>query len=323
MKPNLGLPLFWKVCLINGAVFTAGATALVVSPATVSPQPTPREVLVLACGLVVIFAGNALLLRGVLTPLDRLIQRIDRFDIASPGQRLPDFGDRVAASVAGSFNALLSRLERERADGSARALAAQEEERRRIAQDLHDEVGQSLTVVLLSTRRALDLSAGEVEQELLVIQDSARSGLEEVKRIVQGLRPGVLEDLGLITALSAMVKEFEARSAIDVQLHLPADPLPLPGQTELVIFRVGQEALTNVSRHATASTLVVGLSTEGGSVTLSVVDDGHGIDAPAPGEGIRGMRERALAVGGDLRISSVPGGGTEVCLRVPVAAGWR
>jgi hypothetical protein len=123
---SLNLPLYSKVCLINAAVFVAAATVLVISPATVSAQVTAGEVAVLSCGLIVIVAANALLLRGVLAPLDRLIQRMDRFSIGTPGERLPERGDPVAAWLARSFNAPLARLEAERAEGNARALAAQE-----------------------------------------------------------------------------------------------------------------------------------------------------------------------------------------------------
>lgn len=323
VKPSLSLPLYSKVCLINGAVFVAGTTVLVVSPATVSSQVTTPELAVLGCGLVLIFATNALLLRGVLAPLDRLIQRIDRFDSGAPGERLPERGDPVAASLARSFNALLSRLELERADGNARALAAQENERRRLARELHDEVGQSLTVVLLSTKRALDMGSADIESELFVVRDSARSSLEEVRRIVRGLRPGVLEELGLVTALGAMANEFNAHSGLTVSHDLTTQLPALPSQTELVIFRVAQEALTNVSRHATATAVQVCLRSDSAGVTLSVIDDGRGMSEAASGEGIRGMRERALAVGGDLRISLAAGGGTDVSLRVPVLVGAR
>lgn len=323
VKPSPNLPLYSKVFLINGVLFVAAATVLVISPATVSSQVTEGEAAVLACGLLVILAANALLLRGVLAPLDRLIQRMDRFNIGTPGERLPERGDPVAASLARSFNALLDRLELERAEGNARALAAQENERRRIAQELHDEVGQSLTVVLLGTTRALDIGPAEAEQELALVRDSARSSLDEVRRIVRGLRPGVLDDLGLITALRAMADEFGAHFKADVRQHLPHQLPAMSSDTELVIFRVAQEALTNVSRHAAASTVDLRLLTDASAVTLSVIDDGEGIDSTVSGEGIRGMRERALAVGGALRILPAPGGGTEVSLRVPVAAGTR
>jgi len=248
---------------------------------------------------------------------------MDRFSIGTPGERLPHRGDPVAASLARSFNSLLDRLETERAEGNARALAAQEDERRRIAQELHDEVGQSLTVVLLGVTRALDMGHAQAEQELALVRDSARSSLDEVGRIVRGLRPGVLEELGLITALRAMSDEFADHSKADVRAQLPQRLPALSSNTELVIFRVAQEALTNVSRHAAAKTVDVRLLTDGSTVTLSVVDDGEGIESTLNGEGIRGMRERALAVGGELRILPAADGGTEVWLRVPVAARTR
>lgn len=323
VKTPLNLPMYSKVCLINGALFATAATILVISPATVSSQVTSGEVAVLAFGLVVIFVANALLLRGVLAPLDRLIQRVNRFNIGTPGERLPQRGDPVAASLARSFNSLLDRLEVERAEGNARALAAQEDERRRIAQELHDEVGQSLTVVLLGVTRALDMGPAQARQELALVRDSARSSLDEVRRIVRGLRPGVLDDLGLITALRAMADEFADHSGAEVRPQLPPQLPAMAPDTELVIFRVTQEALTNVSRHAAASTVDVRLHTDGSTVTLSVVDDGGGIDSTVNGEGIRGMRERALAVGGELRIAPAAIGGTEVWLRVPVTGRVR
>ena len=226
----------------------------------------------------------------------------------------------MAASVAKSFNAVLTRLELERAEGNARALAAQENERRRIAQELHDEVGQSLTVVLLSTKRALDMRPDDIENELTLVRDSARASLDEVRRIVRGLRPGVLEELGLVTALGAIAQEFDMKSPVNVRHQLTARLPTLTANTELVIFRVAQEALTNASRHATAKTVDMRLLADPESVTLSITDDGRGMSTEGNGEGIRGMRERALAVGGELRIVPGTGGGTEVSLRIPVAS---
>ena len=314
------LPLYSKVCLINGALFTVAAALLVVSPATVSSQVTRREVLVLACGLVLIVAVNALMLRTTLAPLDRLTKRMDSFGVSAPGQRLPDSGGGVAATMASSFNALLARLESERASSNARAIAAQEEERRRIAQELHDEVGQQLTVVLLGISRALATgNATELEHA----RDTVRHSLEEVRRIARGLRPGVLDDLGLVTALGAMAQEFGAHAHVRVHRRLTSDLPPLAPETELVIFRVAQEALTNVSRHAAASTVEVNLTADGDTIELRVTDDGQGMGGSANGDGIRGMRERAFAVAGELNITPAPRGGTDVRLRVPAPARVR
>jgi two-component system, NarL family, sensor histidine kinase UhpB len=188
--------LYWKVCLINGAVFVAATALLVVSPATVSHQVTARELAVLAAGLAVILATNALLLRSTLAPLDRLVQLVNGLDAGGLGHRLPDLGRGVAGRLARSFNDLLDRLESERATRSARELAAQEAERQRIAQELHDEVGQRLTVVLLGIRRALDKPPEESAEELQLVQENARTSLEEVRRVARGMRPGVLRISG-------------------------------------------------------------------------------------------------------------------------------
>lgn len=315
---SLPLPLYWRVCLINGAIFIAATALLVVSPATVSPRVTPQELALLATGLAVILATNTTLLYGTLAPLDRLVSLIDKFDADGSDARLPDQGGGVAAKLARSFNALLERLEVERAGRSARALAAQEAERHRIAQELHDEVGQRLTVVLLGVKRALS-QAPEAAEELRLVQDNARTSLEEVRRLARGLRPGVLEDLGLVPALAAMANELTAHTQLEVRRRFEHTLPPLTPETELVIFRVAQEALTNVTRHAHAETVELSLHKEGEAVCLRVSDDGRGIRGRVSSSGLRGMRERALLVGGTLQIGQRPGGGTEVRLEVPLA----
>ena len=147
--PRAGLPLFWRVCLTNGLVFVIGTAVLAASPATVSSPVVVTETVVLAVGLGVILATNALLLRSTLAPARPLMRLMARVDLLRPGQRLPETGNGASAQLVVEFNAMLSRLESERSQSSARALAAQEAERQRIAQELHDEVGQSLTVVVL------------------------------------------------------------------------------------------------------------------------------------------------------------------------------
>lgn len=309
--------LYWKVCLINGAVFVAATALLVVSPATVSYRVTASELIVLAAGLVVILATNALLLRSSLAPLDRLVQLVNGLDAGGLGPRLPDLGRGVAGRLARSFNDLLDRLESERATRSARELAAQEAERQRIAQELHDEVGQRLTVVLLGIRRALDKPPKESDEELRLVQENARTSLEEIRRVARGLRPGVLEDLGLIPALAAMANELTAQTSLEVRRHFEPHLPPLAPEAELVIFRVAQEALTNITRHAQARTVDICLDATSEVVTLRVTDDGRGLPNGITGAGIRGMRERALIVGGQLHLGPSGALGTEVVLRIP------
>jgi two-component system, NarL family, sensor histidine kinase UhpB len=318
MKVATSPPLYWKVCLINGAVFIGAAALLVVSPATVSYQVTGPELAVLATGLVVILLTNAALLHSTLAPLDRLIRLIDRFEPDALGRRLPSSDRGVAATLAASFNDLLDRLEVERATRSARELAAQEAERHRIAQELHDEVGQRLTVVLLGLKRALDRLPPDAAGELSLVQETARTSLEEVRRVARGLRPGVLEDLGLVPALKAMVSELSAQTDLQVRRSMDQAFPALRSEAELVIFRVAQEAFTNVTRHADAQTVELSLRRTARAVSLRITDDGRGISADAAGAGINGMVERALLLGGQLSVAAGQSGGTEVRLDLPL-----
>lgn len=318
MSHELSLPLFWRVCMINGAVFLIGTLVLVLSPATVSSRPLWSEVLVLSSGLGVIFVLNGLLLRSVLRPLDRVTAAMAAIDLRQPGLRLDQEEAGPARPLVTGFNAMLERLEVERSASTARALHAQEAERQRIAQELHDEVGQSLTAVLLGLKRTMDIAPGEVVAELEQVRDTTRASLEEVRRISQRLRPGVLADLGLLDSLSSLASDLTARSGIPVQRgFLPGLPHLTP-EIELVVYRVAQEALTNVARHARAREAQIGLSRRGGVLVLRVSDDGVGGADPASGAGIQGMQERAQMVGGRLQVRRIDGGGTEVLLEVPL-----
>jgi two-component system sensor histidine kinase UhpB len=317
VKTPTTLPLYWRVCLINGAVFIAGTLALALSPATVSAQVLRSEAIVLGVGLTAILVTNALLLRNVLRPLDRLSQMMSTIDLRRPGARLPATGDGVLAELIRSFNAMLSRLEHERSASTGRALAAQEAERQRIGRELHDEVGQMLTVVLLGLKRAGNRAPAQLAAELRSLQDSTRISLEEVRRIAGRLRPGLLEDLGLISSLNALATEFTSHSGVQVRRGFAPGLPRLSGETELVIYRVTQEALTNIARHARASTVQLSLSRQGQGVTLRIADDGVGIRDAEPASGIQGMQERALLVEGKLTIEPRVGGGTEIRLAIP------
>src|SRR3712207_2070638 len=149
--------------------------------------------------------ANGLVLRAMLGPLDRLRHLMEDVDLLRPGQRLPEQGSGPASDLVSSFNAMLDRLEAERAASTGRALAAQEDERRRVAQELHDEVGQSLTAVLLGLRRIADRAPADLAPEIGIAQETARASLDEVRQVVRRLRPGVLDDLGLCSALTSLL----------------------------------------------------------------------------------------------------------------------
>jgi len=312
------MPLYWRVCLINAVVFVLGTAALALTPVTVSARVVASEVVVLAIGLATILVLNAILLRSTLVPLDRLARLMEHVDPQEPGERLPETGNGAAADLVRSFNAMLERLEAERGSSTARALAAQEAERHRIARELHDEVGQGLTAMLLGLKSAVDRAPDDIRAELTLVQEAARGSLQEVREVVRRLRPDLLEDLGLLSALAATATDLSTRTGIHVQRGLAPGLPALAPEAELVVYRVAQEAMTNVARHSHAETAYLSLTRQGDAVALLVADDGRGIRGTAEGIGIRGMRERARLVGAELTVRPRPEGGTEVRLVVPV-----
>lgn len=312
------MSLFLRIFALNAVVLGAATALLLWAPVTVSVPVLLTEAIILVAGLVVMLVANAALLRIGLAPLDRLTRLMTTVDLLRPGQRLPEHGSGGIAELIRTFNAMLERLEHERAASSARVLLAQEAERRRIAQELHDEVGQSMTAILLVLKRAADEADEPLRDELQQAQEITRDSLDEVRRLVHRLRPGVLEDLGLVSALTSLTTEFATHTGLRVVRHFDAGLPALDQQTELVLYRVAQEALTNAARHAEAGRVEVSLRHSDGTVVLAVVDDGRGTGVAREGSGIRGMRERALLIGATLDVASQPQAGTQVRLAVPV-----
>jgi two-component system sensor histidine kinase UhpB len=189
-----------------------------------------------------------------------------------------------------------------------------------VARELHDEVGQTLTAMLLQIEGMARAIPESLRDELDELRETARTGATDVRRIAARLRPEALEDLGLRSALSALATAFGEQTRIPTDRAF--EPMEqLDHEQELVLYRVAQEALTNVARHARAGRVEVSLRRGDGSAVLRVRDDGRGLppDAMSSSNGIRGMRERAMLIGADLEIGDADGGGTEVVLRVPVA----
>ncbi|MEQ6027738.1 HAMP domain-containing sensor histidine kinase [Streptomyces sp. NPDC048405] len=312
------MSLFWRIFGLNAVVLGFATALLLWAPVTVSVPILLTEAVVLVLGMGVMLVANGALLRWGLAPLERLTRLMTTVDLLRPGQRLPVSGGGEIPELIRTFNAMLDRLENERATSSARVLLAQEAERRRIAQELHDEVGQSMTAILLVLGRAADDADEPLRDELHQAQEITRESLDEVRRLVRRLRPGVLDDLGLISALSSLTHDFATHTGLRVVRRFDADLPVLDHETELVLYRVAQESLTNAARHADAERLEVGLARVDGAVTLTVADDGRGIEAAHEGAGIRGMRERALLIGAALDITSAPGAGTRIRLTAPL-----
>lgn len=315
------MSLFWRIFLLNAAVLLVATALLLLGPVTVSTPVLLTEALIMGGGLAAMLIANAVLLRVGLAPLERLTRAMTTTDLLRPGPRPAVTGHGGIADLIKTFNSMLDRLEAERGDSAARALSAQEAERRRIAQELHDEVGQTLTAVLLELKRVAGHAPPAVREELLLVQETTRDSLDEIRRIARRLRPGVLEELGLISALKALTIEISNHSGISVRRRFDTDLPGLGDESELVVYRVAQEAITNIARHAEARHLELSLTRSHGGVELRIRDDGAGLGDAAEGSGIHGMRERALLIGAELTLGPSPQGGTEVRLHVPIPTG--
>lgn len=274
----------------------------------------------IVCGAV--FAtvlANGLVLRRRFRPLESLVETMARVDMGQPGVRavmLPDEPSDVA-ELREAFNGMLDRIEAERGAAASAVLRGQEEERARLARDLHDEVNQALTAILLRLQASAEAAPAALARELAETQQLAQQAMRELLRLAHELRPTALDDLGLLAALRSQLAEFGRRTGIAVTLELADDVPEMTADEQLVIYRVAQESLANVARHSHATSVTLTLRSDADRrVHLQVADDGVGLHAPSrtPGSGlgVTGMRERALLAGGRLQIRSNPGAGTTV-----------
>jgi len=317
------MSLFMRVALANAAVLAIVTLLLLFSPIEISYPVTNTQAVILVVGFVVSVAVNMLLLRGVIAPLRRLTATMRSVEPMEPGRRLAVRGtDSDVAALSAAFNDMLERLESERRESGRQALLAQEAERQRIARELHDEVGQVLTGVVLELEHA---AAGADERgaaQFAAAREAVRRSLEDVRRIARELRPEVLDDLGLQSALRSLCTAAAAHEQLRVERRLELEH-PVSPEVELVVYRVAQESLTNVMRHSGASEVLVALHNVGRGLRLVVRDDGRGLppDGRSTGAGIAGMQERALHIGARLTLASPATGGTEVRLDVPLPEG--
>ena len=309
--------------------FVAGAAVLVlifvlllVTPVEVSYPIRLGEAAVLLGGLLAMLMIQLLLVRRVMAPLNQLAEQMQHIDLRQPQQKLAETADQTAeiSAFVAAFNTMLERLADERRRSAQTALGAQEAERLRTAHELHDEVGQSLTAVALQVEQLAAEADPPTAERLSELARHLQGTLDDIRRIVRKLRPEALDDLGLINALIALASRIADQSEVRLERDLDGSLPSLSPEQELVIYRVAQEALFNVIRHAGASTAHIALAHEDGDVVLTVSDDGRGIVNREAGSGINGMHERALLVGANLSIDSQPERGTEVRLMVPVGS---
>jgi two-component system, NarL family, sensor histidine kinase UhpB len=317
-------PLLWRLFLVNAAVLTAGALLLALTPVQIHAPVRAVEVAIIAAALVAMALVNLVLMRRSLAPLRQLTTLMQSVDPLEPGRRLTGMSSQDAeiVALADSFNAMLDRIEFERRDSARAALGAQEQERARIARELHDEVGQTLTAIALEAERAAQLGSEADRASWARVALWAQGSVEELRHIARRLRPEALDDLGLINAFIALCGRISEQSGLRIERRLPDRLPPHNPDLDLVLYRVAQESLTNIRRHAHATRVLVALDWSDDRIVLTVRDNGQGFPEGAGDvwkSGLAGMRERARLIGANLSIKSRVGEGTEVRLEVSTA----
>jgi two-component system, NarL family, sensor histidine kinase UhpB len=311
--------LLSRILTVNALVLVAAAVGLALTPATVSTPIALQEVVVLVAGISAMLVVNLFLVRRSFAPLRRLSEMMGQVEPLAPGVRIPVYGeDEEIVRLTAAFNAMLERLERERRHSLRRLLAAQEGERERVARELHDEIGQSLTALLLHLQRILREAPPELREDLDEVREATRATLEEVREVARRLRPEVLDDLGLPEALAALCNRLRDQSGFEIAWRVDQDLPPFSPEVELVVYRVAQEALTNALRHSGGTAVRLELVGGGSRNVLIVRDDGRGLaQGAANGAGLQGIRERAVMIQASCGVRTHPEGGTEVRLTFP------
>ena len=278
------------------------------------------QFLVLALAVVLTLCVNLWMLKRRFGPLDHLIDQVEHVDPSQPSSFALS-GERVAETerLARSFKRLLQRVEAERTRAGRLVFRAQEEERRRLARDLHDEVNQALTAILLRLE-ALSQEEPSRAGELGEVKRLVNQAMDELTGLARHLRPSALDDHGLVPAVRAQLQLFSASTGIQTSFSTRGDASELGDDEEIAVYRVAQEALTNAARHSGASQVEVELFTDERGTELRLSDDGDGFDPSTRngrGLGLEGMAERARLLGGELDVRSTRGRGTTVALRLP------
>jgi two-component system sensor histidine kinase UhpB len=317
MKPR---SLLVQVLVVNLLLVAATAVvAAVAVDAHTRSLTRGREWVVLGLAMVATLLGNWLLLRRRFDPLDRMIKAMEEVDLANPAQVVsapPQRGNAEVRRLDAAFRRMIARLEAERREVGRAAIRAQERERQRIAQDLHDEVNQALTAVSLRLQATIEQAPPELRRELSETKRLSGKAMQELLALARRLRPAVLDDHGLLPALHSQVRDFSEQSGIRASFVARGSVPKLTPEQQLVIYRVTQESLSNIAQHARAHAVEVELSFIGRTL-LRISDDGQGFsEGRNGGLGLSGMRERALLAGGRLSIYSREGEGTRVELTV-------
>jgi two-component system, NarL family, sensor histidine kinase UhpB len=328
VRAFLRVPLYYKILIANALILSAVLFAAVYLTHGARNGTPGTFLLLLGGGLLISVIGNALLLRVALTPLQRLQRTAEQVEAGDLTARVAEseLADRDLERLMLTFNTILESgdvYRRRLRDIAARALNATEEERKRIARELHDGTAQTLAALRVRLRVARATEDPEVRSQLLErIGAELGEAAEEIRRIAQGLRPPALDMLGLAPAIESFARGIGDTTGLEVVTEIkPVEDLLAP-EAELALYRIVQEALSNVSRHSAAERVLIRLEAVGRSVFACIEDDGSGFavvdEMSSRGLGLFGMQERAAYVGGTVEIESEPGRGTRIRATVPV-----
>jgi signal transduction histidine kinase len=262
---------------------------------------------------------------GMWVPLiarDQVIGVLEIHDKEGPDARFSADDLRLAETFAARAAVAVELSQRVARDAVRRVVQAQEAERSRLARELHDETGQALTSILLGLKPLEEALADHPARAALAeLRKQVVSALQDVRRLAVELRPAVLDDFGLVPALERLTDAFAEQSGVRVDFHSALGELRLPSEVETTLYRVVQESLTNIVKHASAHNVSVSIARRGATVAAVIEDDGAGFDQRAVREeavGLLGMRERLSFVDGRLEIESRPGAGTTIVAEVPL-----
>ncbi len=330
IKSLLSIPMFYKVLIANSFIIFVGATGGTYLASQLNSTPNTPIYLIafVAVGWLVSVALNFVVLQIAFRPLMDLGKVMSRVQKGERSLRAPLTGfDRQADMLARTFNMMLEAIDDANRLRANQIIAAQEQERKRIARELHDETSQVLTSLLISLAILEEaITSDEARQRITETRALAHQTLRAIRNLSIDLRPSALDDLGLLPALRWYVKEYQHKFPIEVDFQASGFKKRLPPEMETAIYRIVQESLTNIAKHAQAHTATITLREDADAVYATISDDGKGFDLDElqrgqdrdRGLGLVGMHERAHLLGGTLAVESAPGQGTTIQFRIPL-----
>jgi two-component system, NarL family, sensor histidine kinase UhpB len=330
------LSIFHRIVIGNSIIIVVGAIGGTLLTRLLTDKAADLSLIIgfALVGTILSVLVNSWIIRSALRPLKELRLLVDQIQAGNSQLDIQHLqaGDPDIDQLAAVLHNLLLQLEernRQLHALSDRAITAQEEERKNIARSLHDDTGQALSMLIINLERLEDklpMEEDELRNKLKASRELASGILTELRKIVYGLRPTILDDLGLVPAIRWYARSVLEANGVQVWLSLPEDTLELSSHLSTTLFRIAQEAVNNTLRHANARVAEISLKVDQGKVYLKVQDDGQGFNPrltagkadPLQHLGLLGIKERATLVGGEVSIESVPGRGTRLQICVPL-----